>query len=78
MRCIEIEDGYLIDIDPQPSDVSTCELVVAAPGEIASPWVLTESQGAEVGVAILTLWAGAFVVRMLIRLLTGGDPPNQE
>lgn len=77
-RCVEIgEGGALIDVSPQPSDVTTCALVVASGYEhgqfSSSPWVLTEAQGAQIGGAILLVWAIAWVFRALSRTLQSDE-----
>lgn len=59
--------------DPQPDDKTTCSLVVVDGLEYrlisASPFALTAEQGAQVGVAILTLWAVAWGFRQLGQFL---------
>lgn len=77
-RCVEIgKGGALIDVSPQPSDVTTCALVVASGYEhgqfSSSPWVLTEAQGAQIGGAILFVWAIAWVFRALSRTLQSDE-----
>lgn len=76
MICLEQDGatGYLRPVDPQPSDVSACVMVIQSPGEVSSaPWAFTESQASEIAGAILLLWGGAFIVRMLIRALSIGN-----
>lgn len=64
-------DGiYILMTDPQPSDVSTCPMVLANASEIGvNPFSLTVDQGVQIGGAILFLWAGAWVIRALAHLL---------
>lgn len=81
-RCVEIgKGGALIDVSPQPSDVTTCALVVASGYEhgqfSSSPWVLTEAQGAQIGGAILFVWAIAWGIRALARALLHTDEEKE-
>lgn len=70
MLCVQVAaDGALELLEPQPADVATCSMVVAAPAEIASgPWNLTESQGEKLGGLILLAWATAWIFRRLCDL----------
>jgi heat shock protein HspQ len=71
MRCVAINaSGVVTDVDPQPSDTSTCTMVLAAPSEIsASPFLLTLEEGGMIAVAISLLWGAAFGLRQLRRAL---------
>lgn len=77
MRCVEINAaGVVMDVDPQPSDVSSCTLVLAVPAELQNDvMALTSTQGAEIGGAVLLVWAGAWVIRQVARALNvDGEP----
>lgn len=64
-----------------PSDITTCSHVLVSGAEFASmqasPWNLTESQGALVGGAILGVWAVGWAFRSLIRFLSQSDLEGQ-
>jgi hypothetical protein len=74
MRCVAIDAGGLVvDVDPQPVDVTLCTLVLASPAEVGtSPFTLTVEEGGLIGAAIALLWATAFGLRMLRRALDVG------
>lgn len=83
MICIEtiVIDGrqHVVVASPQPADVTTCGQVLASATEIGqSPFALTTEQGAQIGGAILLVWALAWVVRMLVRALNVDGHNNQE
>lgn len=69
MRCVAIDvDGFVVDVVPQPADLTTCTLVLASPAEVtASPFLLSLEDGGLIGLAILSLWAVAFGMRSLIQ-----------
>lgn len=70
--------SYVVIADPQPVDVTTCGAVLASPQEIGqSPFALTTEQAAQIGGAILAVWAIAWCVRMLVRALDI-DEHNQK
>ena len=72
MLCVEQDiNGVILALDPQPADVSLCPLVlVSGPEAALSPWALTPEQGAEIGGAILLVWAIAFGFRAVARTLS--------
>lgn len=71
MLCVEVlQDGSVFVVDPQPVDTSVCGYVlVSGQQAVTSPWSMTTEQGAQIGGAVLTVWALAFVFRMVIRAL---------
>lgn len=71
MRCVAIDAaGVLVDVVPQPADVSTCALVIRSGQEVsANPFALTLEEGGLIGAAIVLLWGAAFGLRMLRRAL---------
>ena len=63
-------DGAVYLVDPQPADTSACGLVLVSGLEAASsPWSMTPEQGAEIGGAVLLVWAVAYVFRVVARSL---------
>lgn len=83
MQCVTTytADGrsYVVIADPQPADVTTCGSVLASATEIGqSPFALTTEQGAQIGGAILVVWAVAWVARVLIRALNIDEHYKQE
>lgn len=73
MRCVQINgSGQLVDVTPQPVDVTACALVVQSGQEVASsPFALTLEEGGLIGGAICLLWGAAFGLRSLRRALDG-------
>jgi hypothetical protein len=69
--------GAVVDVVPQPADVTTCTLVLQAPGEIAAaPWAISPEEGVQIAAAILALWAlgwGAGQVARVINLNEEGS-----
>lgn len=72
-------DGSVYLVDPQPVDTSSCGLVIQSAFEVAStPWALDPSAAAEVGGAVLFVWAVAYAFRLAIRALHIGDDRDAE
>lgn len=71
MRCVAIDaGGNVVDVVPQPSDVTSCTLVLAVPAELqADLFRMDLVDAGAVSLAIISLWAVAFSVRLLIRFL---------
>lgn len=71
MLCVEVaSDGAVYVVDPQPIDTAGCGHVLVSGESVASsPFALTTEQGAEIGAAILGLWAVAYGIRVVIRAL---------
>lgn len=71
MRCVQINgSGAVVDVVPQPVDLSTCSLVISSGAEVVgSPFALTLSDASSLAVAIGLLWAVAWVFRVLSRQL---------
>lgn len=71
MRCVAINgSGYVVDVVPQPSDVSTCTLVLAVPAEVAAnPFALSLEDASSLSGAMLMILAVAWCLRMLRRTL---------
>jgi hypothetical protein len=65
--------GQVVDVVPQPADVTTCALVIVSGVEaVSSPWRLTLEEGGLIGGAICLLWGAAFGLRALRRALDVG------
>ncbi len=71
MQCFHTDAaGMLVADSPQPSDLTTCSLVVGSYSEFSSDFVkISPSDGAQIAVAILGVWAVGYVFRLLIRAL---------
>lgn len=80
MFCVQVDgSGYLVAVDPQPTEVSACTLVVTSGADaLNSPFALSPEQGSQVGGAILGVWAVAYVFRIVIRALSIGENPKEE
>lgn len=67
MRCVAIVSGAVVDIDPQPADLTTCTLVLVSPTEVtASPFVLDPADAGLIGGACIALWAFAWGIRQVL------------
>lgn len=69
--CVQVDtDGTIYAVQPQPAEVSACSYVlVSGDAALNSPFALTPEQGAQVGGAVLLVWAVAYVFRVLARVL---------
>lgn len=69
--CVQVDtDGTIYAVQPQPVEVSACSYVlVSGDAALNSPFSLTPEQGAQVGGAVLLVWAVAYVFRVLARVL---------
>lgn len=72
MLCVaQGDDGFIYVVDPQPVTVAECGLVLVSGQEaVSSPFSLTNEQGAQIGGAILLVWAAAWGCRTLYRQIT--------
>jgi len=71
MRCVAIVSGAVVDVDPQPSDISTCTLVLVDPSDItANPFVLTRADFDAIAPGLWLLLVTGFIFRWLIRALS--------
>ena len=69
---------YIAD-NPQPTDFSTCSFVIQSGAEVTlSPFALTTEQGAQIGAAILGLWAVAWVLRQVAGLLNSSTQSTDK
>jgi len=71
VRCVIVDgSGFVVDVDPQPVEVSSCGLVLQSGAEVvASPFALDLDSAAALGGAFAALWAIAYVLRLLRRQL---------
>jgi len=69
MQCVQVNtSGGVEVVDPQPSDLTTCTAVLLSPSEASPAWYavpLSADEGAVIGVAIATVWALAWGLRLL-------------
>jgi len=61
VRCVQVDaNGFVVDVVPQPADVSTCALVLATPNEIISPLrelaELSAADAALISTAVVGIW----------------------
>lgn len=71
MRCLVVSSGVL-SLAPDGAVCGPSDLVAVTSEEVAqfsnSPFNLTVDEGAQVGGAVLLVWAAAFGIRVLARL----------
>jgi hypothetical protein len=74
MRCVQVDlSGHVVDVSPQPDDVTTCPMVIVSGAEaVGSPFRLTLEEGGMIGGAVVLLWGAAFGLRALRRALDVG------
>ena len=67
--CVQVGgDGAIYAVVPQPVVTDACSLVLVSGESVGNDlFRLTAEQGAQVGSAILFVWAVAFSFRMIIR-----------
>lgn len=77
MKCLVPVMGGYAEANPQPASYSECLFVLAQPSDVtASANHLSVSEGTDIAIAIITLWAIAAVFRILITQFksnTGAD-----
>lgn len=63
MRCVVVNgSGQVVDVVPQPTDVSTCGLVLVSAAEVGnSPFALTPEDANELLWLIVPLWIVAWI-----------------
>lgn len=76
-QCVDITqnpDGSL-RLEPSSStDLQACPYVLQSGAEVGnSPLYLTPSQGVEISVAILGVWAIAWGIKQVVKVLSSGD-----
>ena len=74
---VEGSGGAVTVQSPQPSDISTCSMVLISGAEYqsaaSSPWNLTLSEAGAIGGAIVIVWAAGWASRTLIRAFQSID-----
>lgn len=75
MQCVEADAaGFLVVMNPQPSDLSTCTFVIGSYAEQVPDLLrLDEQGGIDIAVAVLGLLAVAYVFRALARAINSTD-----
>jgi hypothetical protein len=83
MICVEPFKGYIYNeaqqkvpitvfrpVEHQPQDTAGCAYVMANGQEISpSPFNMTVEQASQIGVSIFLLWAAAWCIRTIVRML---------
>jgi hypothetical protein len=71
VRCVTVDgSGNVVDIVPQPADVTMCTLVLASPAEVgSSPFALTGDDATTLAWLIAPLWITAWVFRTFVLTL---------
>lgn len=87
MQCVQVDvvklqsgnpANGLVLVTPQPSDLSTCQMVVGSYSEMSSELTrLSPTEGAQIAGAILLIWAIAWTIRVIVRTLNV-DERNQN
>lgn len=76
--------SVLTPLDPQPASLADCGQLLISGGEYVnsfssnSPFVLDPSQAAQIGGAILLLWAVAWVIRVVARMIFSSSNNSEE
>lgn len=68
MRCVAVDGaGAVVDVVPQPADLTTCTLVLVSPGELTpSPFLMGIDDAGLIGVAVIGLWSLAWAFRQFV------------
>jgi len=79
--CVELSqnpDGSL-RLDPTgETDLKACGYVLQSGAEVGnSPLYLSPSQGVEISVAIMGVWAIAWGFKQVVKVLSSGDSQNE-
>lgn len=81
MRCFVVSSGSL-SLSPDGTVCSPSDLVVFTTAEadkmLSSPFNMTVEEGGQLGGAVLMVWAVAWGVRMIARILNTGDEASSE
>lgn len=80
MQCLtDLGSGTYQVQAPQPSDYTTCTMLVVSPTELQSDiYALSAAQGVQLSIAIGTIWAVAFVFRVLNQQLSSKIGESNE
>lgn len=72
--CVIESGGVLVLQSPQPSDTSTCAMVVSSGSELGNlPWNLTIEQAHEIGMSVFLACAIAWGFRVLAEVISKTD-----
>jgi|OpeIllAssembly_1097287.scaffolds.fasta_scaffold02466_3 hypothetical protein len=68
MRCVVVDaSGFVVDVTPQPADVTTCTLVLASPSEVgSSPFAVDSTDAQTLLWGIAPLWITAWIFRAFL------------
>lgn len=59
---------YLVVLNPQPTDITTCTMVLQSGAEIRNnPFLMTQTEATELGAAIALIWVTVGVLKMVAR-----------
>jgi hypothetical protein len=74
-QAVQQADGKLaLVLDPTATDLSACPYVVQSGAEVAnSLFSLTAADGAQLSIAIVSCWAGAFAIKAIINVVRGSS-----
>ena len=76
---IQSDGSYGLKLDPSITDVSTCSYVVQSGADVAgSLLMMSATDGATYSAAIVALWIGAWIFKMLIKTLQGDTNESQD
>lgn len=68
MRCVAVDgSGNVVDVVPQPADVTACTLVLASPAEVgSSPFAVDTADAQTLLWGIAPLWITAWIFRAFL------------
>jgi hypothetical protein len=77
---VQQPDGaYVLQLAPSITDVSTCSYVVQSGADVAgSLLMMSAKDGATYSVAIVAMWSGAWIFKMLIKTLKGDSNESEN
>lgn len=81
MRCLVVTSGAL-SLAPDGTVCGPADLVVFTAAEsdkiLSTPFNMTIEEGGQLGSAVLLVWAMAWSIRMIARILSAGDDIRHE
>lgn len=81
MRCLVVTSGTL-SLSPDGTVCAPADLVVFTAAEsdkmLSTPFNMTVEEGGQLGASVLMVWAVAWGVRMIARILSTGDETSSE
>lgn len=76
-QCVQIiqnPDGSLTLMPDSKTDLQSCSYVLQSGAEVGNSLTyLTPSQGLEISIYVMALWAGAWGIKQLVKVLNSGD-----